>query len=71
MVQSPFCRLLPLERRQGNVPVSNAGHITVGGSRRHVDVADDTIADTAVEIAFFSDDVMVNLDGLGRNADIF
>lgn len=70
MVHDPVGRLLPFERRQGDMTLADAGDIAVVGSRRHVDIADDTIADAAVEVAFLSDDIVVNLDRLGHDADV-
>ena len=50
--------------------LADAGDVAVLRSRRHVDIADDVIADTAVEVAFLSDDVVIDLNRLGHDADI-
>lgn len=71
MIQRAFCRLLPFERRQGDMTVAHAGDVTVWRCRFHVDITDDSIADTAVEVALFGNDVVINLNGLGRNPNVF
>ena len=60
----PVRCLLPFQRGQGNMAAADAGNIAVFRRRRQVQVADDLVAETAINIPLLGDDIVINLHRL-------
>ena len=67
---SPVCCLLPFQRGQGNMAAADAGNIAVFRRRRQVQVADDLVAETAINVPLLGDDIVINLHRLGDDPGV-